>query len=352
MKKINKRWIFVIIGVIVCAVVFLWSTVLYKVFSASDIKSEITGTLLGTIISAIVTVLLLQGQTEIEEGKDISLNIFSKKQEVYFDFINCLEKITKDGKINVPGTNGYNLNGEDELQELIYELGKVQMTANHSTSLKVTKQVGNVLKILNENEANKGSLYSSFAEELFKLVNILREDLYGMNSKEEAISKDDFRETLVIAGLGDELEKLDNTSKAIQKFLDLTTSILKEKYGLNCTYIVNDIYEGTNSKKTADAFSQLNSKNQFMRICFQRKDRKYVWIEFTPTGVGAGGVRLRESSGQWGNWSNARFQIGKKIALKDITFANEFNNKDENEQKSFSLDFVSSFENFDSFLNS
>ena len=161
MKKINKRWLIVIIGVIICAAVFLWSTLLYKVFSANDIKSEITGTLLGTIISAIVTVLLLQGQTEIEEGKDISLNVFGKKQEVYHKFIEELESITKDGKINIPSED--NPDKTDELQHLIYQLGLVQMHAKKETAEKITQSVGDLLStisLMQNKDKKKNELYS------------------------------------------------------------------------------------------------------------------------------------------------------------------------------------------------
>ena len=96
-----------IILIIVFALIFLITSVLFKVFGITDIWAQLTGTLLGTIITAIVTVLLLGVQTNKEIGHDRDVGIFEKKQEVYFDFIETLEQITQDGRINVPGVPGY-----------------------------------------------------------------------------------------------------------------------------------------------------------------------------------------------------------------------------------------------------
>lgn len=230
MKRINKRWIFVIIGVIICAVAFLWSTVLYKVFSASDIKSEITGTLLGTIISAIVTVLLLQGQTEIEEGKDISLNVFGKKQEVYHKFIETLEEITQDGKINIPSKDNPDKN--DELQHLIYQLGFVQMHASKKLAEDVTKAVGDLLSTVslmqNESSQKKNELYSELAGNVFNIVTLLRNDLY--NSDFKAVSKVEFNSALRATGaFDDELLSEKGKVETLEKFMSLLKTQFEQK---------------------------------------------------------------------------------------------------------------------------
>ncbi len=107
MKKKQNIVSFVAIAVLICALIFLGVTVITRIFSLTDLHAELTGTLLGTIITAIVTVLLLKGQTEIEENKDIGIHIFEKKQDVYFDFINTLENITQDQRINIPNLPGY-----------------------------------------------------------------------------------------------------------------------------------------------------------------------------------------------------------------------------------------------------
>ena len=231
MKKLNKRWIFVIIGVIICAVAFLWSTLLYKVFSASDIKSEITGTLLGTIISAIVTVLLLQGQTEIEENKDISLNVFGKKQEVYHNFIEALESITQDGKVNVPSVEGHDKNAQDELQHLIYQLGFVQMHAEHDVAEKITELVGELLSslsLMNSTDLNKNEAYSHLAKNVFDIVSLLRKDLY--KNFDSPVSEEKFNAAIRASGAFDsELLSDSGREKELCTFLALLQEEFKKK---------------------------------------------------------------------------------------------------------------------------
>ena len=115
-NKNNSKKIFIglEILIIIFALIFLITSVLFKVFGITDIWSQLTGTLLGTIITAIVTVLLLGVQTDKEIGHDKDVGVFEKKQEVYHNFINELEKITQDGMVNVPGVEGYNENETDE----------------------------------------------------------------------------------------------------------------------------------------------------------------------------------------------------------------------------------------------
>ena len=223
------------------------------------------------------------------------------------------------------------------------------MIANEETSLKATKQVAEVLRIINENEANKASLYSTFAGEVFELVNLFRTDIYGEKSKAKPISKDNFRETLVVAGFGEELQKNDATVNAIIDFLNLTSNHLKESYNFKTQFLANGI-EKDNAKKAADAFVQ--TEKGYLQISFQKQNGKYVWIEFIGTNCGCG-ERIRDSrSGSWGNWTNNKVKILKPVALKDLTFVENFNNKDDTGKKQFVDDFISSFENFDSFLNS
>ena len=229
------------VAIIICALIFLGVTIITRIFSLNDLQSELTGTLLATIITAIVTVLLLKGQTEIEENKDLGIHLFEKKQETYFDFIETLEKITQDGRINVPGLPGYTApkspdDINDELLHLIYQLGKIQMTASKDTSCLVTEKVGKLLAIIQTQGKDKGLVYADFAEQLFSLVSDLRKDLYNSASsvkaeeKFEAVGKDAFFKTLSIAGFGNSLKAMETKENIFSDYIEYTISELKENY--------------------------------------------------------------------------------------------------------------------------
>lgn len=125
MKSKKKNKITTVL-IIIFAVIFIVTSILFKLFGITNIWSQITGTLLGTIITAIVTVSLLNVQTDKEIGHDRDVGVFEKKQEVYHNFIAALEKITQDGKLNIPGQPDYKEPKDgavvDELQDLIYQL--------------------------------------------------------------------------------------------------------------------------------------------------------------------------------------------------------------------------------------
>lgn len=181
-----------IILIVVFALVFLVTSVLFKVFGVTDIWSQLTGTLLGTIITAIVTLALLRVQTDKEIGHDRDVGIFEKKQEVYHNFIEALESITQDGKVNVPSVEGHDKSAQDELQHLIYQLGYVQMLAASDTAEKITKLVGDLLSslsLMNSTDLHKNEAYSHLARNVFDIVALLRKDLFSNKSE----SKEEFK---------------------------------------------------------------------------------------------------------------------------------------------------------------
>jgi hypothetical protein len=204
LKKLKKRNISNIILIIVFSIVFLITSVLFKVFGITDIWSQLTGTLLGTIITAIVTVSLLTVQTDKEISHDRDVGVFEKKQDVYHNFITALEKITQDGKLNIPSQKDEIKNEPviDELQDLIYQLGLIQMHAKSDTAKKITEQVGELIGTLPLlNNITGITVYPQLADNVFKIVNYLREDLYGEPT--DPVTKKDFYSTLAAAGLFD-----------------------------------------------------------------------------------------------------------------------------------------------------
>lgn len=220
------------------AVIFLISSVLFRVFGITDIWAQITGTLLGTIITAIVTVLLLGVQTNKEISHDRDVGVFEKKQDVYHKFIEALESITQDGKVNIPSAENPDTN--DELQHLIYQLGFVQMHASKSLAEEITRSVGDLLSTLslmqNGIDQKRNELYSQLAEYVFKIVSLLKDDLYNSQKKGkvtddmfEPVSKSEFNSAIRATGaFDDELLSENGRVDTLTKFLENLTICLQE----------------------------------------------------------------------------------------------------------------------------
>lgn len=251
-----------IILIIVFALVFLVTSVLFKVFGITDIWAQLTGTLLGTIITAIVTVLLLGVQTNKEISHDRDVGVFEKKQEVYHNFIEELEKITQDGKVNIPSDT--NPDKTDELQHLIYQLGFVQMHASKNLAEKITESVGKLLTTISmmqskDKDGKKiNELYSDLAENVFTIVSLLKNDLYNPNKKDEmadekqfkAVSKEKFGSALRASGAFDN-EFLSESRRAenLAEFLALLKSNFEKTYKTT-------VYFGENENENIKAISK------------------------------------------------------------------------------------------------
>lgn len=285
-----------IILVIVFAVVFLVTSVLFKVFGVTDIWFQLTGTLLGTIITAIVTLALLSVQTDKEIGHDRDVGIFEKKQEVYHNFITGLEKITQDGKLNVPCIEGHDNNEEDELQHLIYQLGFVQMLADHDTAEKITNLVGELLgnvSVMRSPQVKKNEAYSHLAKNIFDIVSLLREDLYKKSQKTDRktfipVSEEKFKEAIRLSGAFDSELEIDSETKReeeLKTFLVLLQEEFKKK-GRNSIIYYRDMQPKTENEIAKAAHDYVNVE-AYRYILFKfplNREKKYFQFTFDDYG--------------------------------------------------------------------
>ena len=278
-----------IILIVVFALVFLVTSVLFKVFGVTDIWSQLTGTLLGTIITAIVTLALLRVQTDKEIGHDRDVGIFEKKQEVYHNFIEALESITQDGKVNVPSVEGHDKTAQDELQHLIYQLGFVQMLAASDTAEKITKLVGDLLSslsLMNSTDLHKNEAYAHLAKNVFDIVSLLRKDLFSTKSKPKEefnpVSKEKFNAAIRASGAFDK-ELLSDSGREgeLKNFLLLLQKIFEEKG--RKPFI---IYRSDQPRKTEEitniAHGYVNTKaGRAIQFKFPLKEKRNLLFQFT-----------------------------------------------------------------------
>ncbi|MCP1660129.1 hypothetical protein [Neisseria perflava] len=152
------------------------------------LAEEINNSAIGAILTAIVTVFLLQGQTAREENRDKNLKVFEKKQEVYHEFLERLKDIVEDGRVTI-AVGKEPVETVDELKELLFQLSYIQMHSSEANTQAVFQRVTNIIKKMNEFSTagtDKSRLvagfYADFAEELFEIVKVLKNDLYEVSS--------------------------------------------------------------------------------------------------------------------------------------------------------------------------
>lgn len=188
MKTTRKSyWI---VGIVICGVLFLTATVVFRVFKIEGLPFQFLGALIGVVITAIITVLLLKGQTANAETLEKNVKVFERKQEVYHDFIAKVRAVVQDGEITIN-------HEQDELKELIFQLSYLQMHASDDTLNNVLDKLSVLIQAMNdyyslddtEKQRRIANFYARFARTLSEIVVILKKDLYGEESRPLTESK-------------------------------------------------------------------------------------------------------------------------------------------------------------------
>lgn len=170
--------------VLLFALIAIGASIIFQIFNVDTLLNRLYGSLIGVVLTAIVTVFLLQGQTQSQEQREKSVKVFEKKQLVYHDFLVHLDRILQDGKLAIPERGSDEPN---ELIELILQLGYIKLHAQEAHTRAITEQVTKVLGILRQEQMqgvdSERTFYKSLAEEIFLLVTIMRRDLYDHNEQ-------------------------------------------------------------------------------------------------------------------------------------------------------------------------
>jgi gas vesicle protein len=277
MKQKRNLWVY---GIIAFTLIFIASSVIFKIFEFEVLPSQFFGALIGVVITAIITVFLLQGQTSNEEEREKSVKVFEKKQEVYHAFLEELKKIIQDGEITIV-SKGKDANLDksiDELKDLIFQLGYLQMHTSEKTINGVLDSVAKIIQLMNDfnstQETDKQkelpNYYSSLSEELFTIVAILKEDLYKDECK--PISKDKMNSILKECDLFVETEGFDKYE--IQKYFwnALQKQLQERGYPINDKDYTHDINE---------YYARARNRHRYYKLSFNIYSSENRQIDFT-----------------------------------------------------------------------
>ena len=155
-------------------------------FEFPTLVAQFIGALLGVVITAIITVLLLQGQSTTEENMEKKLKVFEKKQDIYFNFLEKLNSILQNEDVQ-RGTVGKKQIEDEELnlQDLLFELGYLKMHTSNETFSQILIYINNLLEENNKlkflKETSKDDYrqyYQVLATNYFNIVTLLKKELY------------------------------------------------------------------------------------------------------------------------------------------------------------------------------
>jgi hypothetical protein len=150
------------------------------------------------VITAIITVFLLQGQTANEEQREKSVKVFEKKQEIYHTFLEELKRIIQDGEITIGAKGDDSAEKVDELKDLIFQLGYLQMHAGAKIMDDILQRIANIIRLMNDFDSTRDEnkqkdlpeYYAQLSKNIFEIIAALKSDLYGNSDDSKPIAKE------------------------------------------------------------------------------------------------------------------------------------------------------------------
>lgn len=128
MTQRQKNNLITIIAIVVIGVAgYIGFSPLFAEFK-DGVTSEFLAAIFGTIFTIMLTMFLLNKQTEIEEEKSRGESVFNERVELYKQVIDQMNNIVEDGEISIT-----------EMNKLQFMLVKLQMVAEDTTIQKFTK---------------------------------------------------------------------------------------------------------------------------------------------------------------------------------------------------------------------
>jgi len=169
MKKQQKQEQFIwVLGIVMFTLIFIASSVIFKIFDFEVLPSQFFGALIGVVITAIITVFLLRGQSAQEMQRDKDVKIFEQKIQVYSEFTEKMWGMFDDSKLT-----------DDELRalrdicfrKLVFYLDhkQIMMISEQIESIRDTsmKAAGEITQILQKHLNSNNDVTSGVLVKLF-----------------------------------------------------------------------------------------------------------------------------------------------------------------------------------------
>ena len=157
------------IALIVIACAF---AVYLRLYTGKELWYEMFAAIIGVIITAIITMMLLIGQTDSDEKREKKGKVFEEKLRIYQEYLSTLYDVIKDGK-----------NTNEEKLKLAFKTSSVAM---HCAPERVEKISESVKEIFKRTIKEDGNALEKLSEEdlkvvlknLFDIMEAFKADLY------------------------------------------------------------------------------------------------------------------------------------------------------------------------------
>ncbi len=165
MKNIKDPFVFIaIILAVVNIALFVFVLIATDLFSQKDLWFESSCVVIGTILTAVVTLLLLNGQSEKEEQKERNSKVFEEKLNIYKEFLGKLCDVVKDKNIS-----------DEESVELQFQVAQIAMHTKQERIKEISKNVVEIINsVRNPSEDDNDKLVNN----LFDIQEQFRQELY------------------------------------------------------------------------------------------------------------------------------------------------------------------------------
>jgi hypothetical protein len=95
----NRKWIYILLISALCVTAFCFVAIIFRIFSLSELPFYFVAAFLEAVITAIITVVLLKGQTDAEEIKERNAKVFEIKMPLFQNYINTTWEIWEKAEI-------------------------------------------------------------------------------------------------------------------------------------------------------------------------------------------------------------------------------------------------------------
>lgn len=174
MKLTQKKAVCVVTILVVIACFF---AVYLRLFTGKELWYEMFAAVLGVIITAVITMILLKGQSDDDVERERAAKIFEEKLRIYQDYLHSLCDIIKE----------HSLSDEGKIR-LEFQTSYVAMHCDPQYIATVSNSVKELIEYCcpdeddeNLNRKDKSGSPDPLLDNLFCIVEAFRKDLYGDN---------------------------------------------------------------------------------------------------------------------------------------------------------------------------
>jgi hypothetical protein len=98
--KIKSKWTKPLLLALLCLVLFCLVATVSQIISVEELPINFIAAFLEAVVTAVITVVLLSGQSAAEEVKERNVKVFEKKSEIFQSYIDTVWKIWEDSNVS------------------------------------------------------------------------------------------------------------------------------------------------------------------------------------------------------------------------------------------------------------